>query len=239
MAHKALVTGGAVRLGRAIALGLGRAGCDVAVHHFRSAAAAEEVAAEIAAFGQRAVVLPADLSDAAACARLLAEARSQLGGLDVLVNNAAIFLPGDLATTSVEDWERQLALNLRAPFLLAQAFAATLGPEERGKIVNVTDARAQRPGRGHLAYRLSKHGLDHLTALLALELAPRITVNAVAPGAMLAAGGDDEALARRVATVVPLRRAGGADAVGEAVLYLLREDFATGVVLPVDGGEYL
>jgi len=237
--RKALVTGGAVRLGRAIALALGRAGCDVAVHHLRSAAAAEEVAAEVTALGRRAAVLSADLSDAAACAPLVAEARRQLGGLDVLVNNAAIFLPGELATTSVEDWERQLALNLRAPFLLAQAFAAALGPDERGKIVNVSDARAQRPGRGHLAYRLSKHGLDHLTELLALELAPRITVNAVAPGAMLAAGGDEEALAQRVTTVVPLRRAGGAEAVAEAVLYFLREDFATGVVLPVDGGEYL
>ncbi|HXT51190.1 MAG TPA: SDR family oxidoreductase [Thermoanaerobaculia bacterium] len=239
MERKALVTGGAVRLGRAIALALGRAGCDVAVHHYRSAGAAEEVAAEIAALGRRAVALSADLMDEAACAPLVAEAGRRLGGLDVLVNSAAIFLPGDLATTSVEDWERQLALNLRAPFLLAQAFAAALEPDGRGAIVNVTDARARRPGRGHLAYRLSKHALEHLTALLALELAPRITVNAVAPGAMLAAGGDDEALARRVATAVPLRRAGGAEPVAEAVLYFLREDFATGVVLPVDGGEYL
>jgi NAD(P)-dependent dehydrogenase (short-subunit alcohol dehydrogenase family) len=239
LSHKALVTGGAVRLGRAIAIALGDAGCDVAVHHFHSASAAEEVAAEIGARGRRGVAIAADLSDARACAPLVEETRRQLGGLDVLVNSAALFLAGDLATTSLEDWERQFALNLRAPFLLSQAFAAALPAEEGGKIVNVGDARARRAGRGHLAYRLTKHALDHLTELLALELAPRITVNAVAPGAMLAAGGDEEALARRVASAIPLRRAGGDVPIADAVLYLLREDFATGVVLPVDGGEYL
>jgi glucose 1-dehydrogenase len=239
LGYKALVTGGAVRLGRAIALALGGAGCDVAIHHFHSASAAAEVAAEIEGCGRRAVTIAADLSDAAACARLVQEARRRLGGLDVLVNSAALFLAGDLATTSLEDWERQHALNLRAPFLLAQAFAAALPAEQSGKIVNVTDARAHRPGRGHLAYRLTKQALGHLTALLAIELAPRITVNAVAPGAMLAAGGDEAALARRAATAVPPRRTGGAAPIAEAVLYLLREDFATGVVLPIDGGEYL
>ncbi|HEV8238372.1 MAG TPA: SDR family oxidoreductase [Thermoanaerobaculia bacterium] len=239
LAHKALVTGGAVRLGRAIALALGRAGCDVAVHHRHSTRAAEEVTAEIAALGRRSVALAADLSDARACAPLVEEARRALGGLDVLVNNAAIFLPGDLASTSLADWDAQLALNLRAPFLLAQAFAGGLGPEERGAIVNVSDARARRVGSGHLAYRVTKHALDHLTELLALELAPRVRVNAVAPGAMLAPGGDETALARRVAAAIPLRRAGGAEPVAEAVLYLLRAEFTTGVVLPVDGGEYL
>jgi len=141
--------------------------------------------------------------------------------------------------TSLAEWEAQFALNLRAPFLLAQAFAAGLGAEERGTIVNVGDARARRVGRGHLAYRLTKRALDHLTELLALELGPRVRVNAVAPGAMLPAGGDEEALRRRVETAVPLRRAGGAEPVAEAVLYLLRAEFTTGVVLPVDGGEYL
>src|SRR6185503_11126522 len=164
----------------------------------------------------------------------------RLGGLDVLVNSAAVFLPADLAGTTLEVWERQMALNLRAPFLLSQAFAGALPAGGSGKIVNVTDARTRRPGTDHLAYRVSKAGLQHLTELLALSLAPRITVNAVAPGAMLApCDGDESALLRRVASAVPLRRAGGDQPVADAVLYLLREDFATGVVLPVDGGEYL
>jgi NAD(P)-dependent dehydrogenase (short-subunit alcohol dehydrogenase family) len=240
LGRKALVTGGAVRLGRAIALALGEEGCDVAVHYHRSAAAADEVAARIAARGRRAVALSADLAEARACAPLLEEARARLGGLDVLVNGAALFLPGRLGDTTLDTWDRQLALNLRAPFLLCQAFAQALPASERGKIVNVTDARVRRPGGDHLAYRVSKAGLAHLTEGLALELAPRITVNAVAPGAMLAASDGDEAgLAQRVATAVPLRRAGGTEPVAAAVLYLLGEDFVTGVVLPVDGGEYL
>lgn len=240
LGRKALVTGSAVRLGRAIALTLADAGCDIALHHWRSQAAVGEVAADVATAGRRAVPLRADLGDPGACPRLVADARAALGGLDLLINAAATFLPGDLRTTSVADWDSQLALGLRAPFLLSQAFAAGLGPAETGKIVNITDARVRRPGRGHLAYRVAKAGLAHLTQLLAVELAPRVTVNAVAPGAMLPPPGeDDQTFARRVAAAVPLRRPGGADAVAIAVLYFLREDFVTGAVLTVDGGEYL
>lgn len=240
LGRKALVTGGAVRLGRAISLALAEAGCDVALHHWRSQAAVAEVERAIAATGRRAVPLRADLGDPRECAGLVADARAELRGLDLLVNGAAIFLPGDLLTTSLADWDAQLALDLRAPFLLSQAFVASLGPTGSGKIVNVTDARVRHPGRGHLAYRVAKAGLTHLTEVLALELGPRVTVNAVAPGAMLPPPGEgEEAFARRVATSVPLARAGGAEPVAAAVLYLLREDFVTGVVLPVDGGEYL
>jgi len=240
LGRKALVTGGGVRIGRAIALALAEAGCDVALQHWRSQAAAADVAALIAAAGRRGVPLRADLSEPEACASLVAAARVELGGLDILINSAATFRRGDLATTSLADWDAQMALNLRAPFLLSQAFAAGLGAEQEGKIVNVADARVRRPARDHLAYRVSKAALAHLTELLAVELAPRVTVNAVAPGAMLPPSGEgEEAFARRVATVVPLRRAGGVEPVTGAVLYFLREDFVTGVVLPVDGGEYL
>jgi glucose 1-dehydrogenase len=235
-----LVTGAGVRLGRAIALSLGEAGCDVALQFRESRREVDEVAHTLTSSGRRAVPLHADLADTSACGRVVEEARSALGGLDVLVNNAGIFLAGDLATTTLEDWEAQFALNLRAPFLLCQAFARGLGDTAEAKIVNVTDARVRRPGPGHLAYRLTKSALADLTRLLALELAPRVTVNAVAPGAMLPPpGAGDEQLAQRVAAYVPLRRAGGTAPVVAAVLYLLREDFVTGVVLPVDGGEYL
>jgi NAD(P)-dependent dehydrogenase (short-subunit alcohol dehydrogenase family) len=240
LGRKALVTGAGARLGRAIALALGDAGCDVALQYRDSRRGAEEVAHTLTSAGRRAVPLQADLADPVSCPRIVAEASSALGGLDVLVNNAGIFLAGDLATTTLEDWESQFALNLRAPFLLCQAFARQLRDGADGKIVNVTDARVGRPGVGHLAYRLTKAALTELTRLLALELAPRVTVNAVAPGAMLPPpGAGDEQLAARVASSVPLRRAGGTSPVVAAVLYLLREDFVTGVVLPVDGGEYL
>ena len=238
--RKALVTGGAVRLGRAIALGLAGAGCDVAIQYRGSESEAREVLAAVTRSGVRGDALQADLARPDECAQVVSAAREALGGLDVLVNSAAIFLPGDLRTTSLEDWDRQLALDLRAPFLLVQAFVAGLAAGARASIVNVTDARVRRPGSGHLAYRVAKAGLAHLTELLALELAPAITVNAVAPGAMLAPPGEAPgAFEERVVAAVPLRRAGGVEPVADAVLFLLRQDFVTGAVLPVDGGEYL
>jgi glucose 1-dehydrogenase len=238
--RKALVTGGAVRLGRAIALALAGAGCDVSIQYRSSGRDAHEVLAAIARCGVRGAALEADLTRPDDCARVVGAAREALGGLDVLVNNAAVFLPGDLRTTSLEDWDRQLALDLRAPFLLARAFVDGLPRGARASIVNVTDARVRRPGGGHLAYRVAKAGLAHLTELLAVELAPEITVNAVAPGAMLAPPGESTvAFEQRVVSGVPLGRAGGAEPVAGAVLFLLRQDFVTGAVLPVDGGEYL
>ena len=238
---KALVTGAGVRIGRAIAVALAAEGCDVALQYHRSRDGAEETAAAVAAHGRRAVLLAADLGDADAATALLERARAELGDVDVLINSAAIFLPGDLASTTLAEWDAQHALNLRAPFLLSQAFARQDAIADRPrKIVNVADARIRRPGRDHLAYRLTKVALAHLTELLALELAPRITVNAVAPGAILPPPGEGAAaFEQRVRAQVPLGRAGGTAAVASAVLYLLREDFVTGVVLPVDGGEFL
>ena len=230
-----------MRLGRAISLALAAAGCHVAVHYHGSREEAERTLADVHRLGVRGVALGADLTRAEECAELVARAREALDGLDVLVNNAGTFLPGDLRDTRLETWDLQHALILRAPFLLAQAFVAGgLPAGRRASIVNVTDARVRRSGRGHLAYRVAKTGLAHLTELLALELAPDVTVNAVAPGAMLPPPGESaRAFEERVASVVPLRRAGGPGPVTDAVLFLLRQDFVTGAILPVDGGEYL
>jgi glucose 1-dehydrogenase len=233
---RVLITGGAVRLGRAFALALAEEGCEVCIQYWRSADAAAEVAALLGGPGR---CLRADLTIPSACEEVVDRARRELGGLDVLVNSAAVFLAGDLLSTSLEGWEAHLALNLRAPFLLSQAFAARL-PGGAAKIVNVTDARLRRAGVGHLAYRVSKAGLAHLTELLALELAPSVSVNAVAPGAMLPVEGESAAqLEERLRSAIPLRRVGGVEPAVAALLFLLREDFLTGVVLPVDGGEYL
>lgn len=238
--RNALVTGGGTRLGRAIAEGLAAAGAAVAIQYHSSATEAAEVVETVRRSGGKAVALQADLTVAESCSGVVRRAAGELGGLDVLINSAAVFLPGTLASTTLAEWEAQFALNLRAPFLLTRELVAQLQPEGRGKVINVADARLRRAAPGHLAYRLSKAALVHMTEVLAVELAPRVTVNAVAPGAMLAPPGEGaSAFAQRVARVVPLERAGGTAPVVEAVLYLLREDFATGVVLPLDGGEYL
>lgn len=241
--QRVLVTGGAIRVGRAIALRLAEAGAQVCIHYGRSADAAASTLSELEALGSRAAAISADLSDAEATACLIGRASDALGGpIDVLINSAAIFLPGDLAATDLAMWESQFGINLRAPFQLSQSFAAQVGSAEPagGAIINILDARNNRPGADHFAYRLTKVALEAMTRNLAVDLAPAIRVNAVALGAILAPPGEDasylEALAQ---TRVPLRRPGSPELVADNVLHLLQQDFLTGVVIPLDGGEFL
>ncbi|MEX0700619.1 MAG: SDR family oxidoreductase [Planctomycetales bacterium] len=234
----AIVTGGAVRLGRALAVALAEAGVDVCVHYGRSADAARETVAEIERLGPRAVAVQADLADPAVAARrVVTRAVAELGRIDLLVNSAAIFEPGTLAETTEEQWDRHFAINLKAPFFLAQAFVAALGPQSRGHIVNVADWRGLRHPPGHAAYTLAKSGLIAMTRLLAVELAPRVQVNAIAPGLILPPAGADAAFLAQLAQAVPLRRPGSPADVVAALLYLLRSDFVTGDVLEVTGGQ--
>lgn len=236
----AVVTGGAVRVGRAISLALADAGCDLFIHYGRSQGPAEQTCADAEARGVRAVTYSADLVDPAAAQAVIPEAVARLGRVDILVNSAAIFLEGDLAATSLEIWDKQFAINLRAPFLLSQALVKHLPSGREGQIVNVTDARVFRPAPDHFAYRLTKSALVTMTETLALDLAPRIRVNAVALGAILPPPGQDEAYLQLLAREqVPLRRPGGAAVVADNVLHLLRQPFLTGVVLKLDGGQFL
>jgi NAD(P)-dependent dehydrogenase (short-subunit alcohol dehydrogenase family) len=238
--RRALITGGAVRIGRAIALALARHGCDVFIHFATSGDAAHAVCAEARSLGVRAACGRADLAAAQQARELVPTAARALGHIDILVNSAAVFLEGDATETTLEAWDGQFALNLRAPFLLSQAFAQCLPPDTAGDIVNIVDARIRRPATDHFAYRLTKSALADMTELLALTLAPRIRVNALALGAMLPPPGRDEGYVERLASSsIPLGRAGGPAMVGENVLHLLRQDFITGVVLPIDGGEFL
>lgn len=236
----ALVTGGAIRVGRAISLALASAGCHLFIHYGRSAGPAEETAAAAAAYGVTTHIFSADLRDPEETDGIMAAAVAAFGHVDILINNAAIFEAGGLAETTADQWERQMAINLRAPFFLSQAFARQLPPGARGQIVNITDARVLRPGADHLAYRLTKAALVDLTQALALELAPRIRVNAVALGAILPPPGEDESYLQALAEKrVPLRRAGNAEMVAANVLHLLQQPFLTGVILPIDGGQFL
>lgn len=236
----AVVTGGAVRVGRALVEALASAGCDCFIHYGRSETAAREVEGAALQLGVRARSFGADLSDSGQARAVLDRAIEELGPVDILVNSAALFLEGGLLETDDEIWERQFAINLRAPFLLSQAFARRLPEGREGRIVNIVDARIFRPGTDHLAYRLTKTALHSLTEILALELAPRVTVNAVALGAILPPPGEPQTyLDELAASQVPLERAGDPRQVADAVLYLLRQEFVTGETIRLDGGQFL
>lgn len=237
----ALVTGGAIRVGRAIALALAREGCHLFIHYGRSAAEAVQTQAEAATYGVQAAIHAADLTDAAQTLGVLPAALQQFGRVDILINSAAIFPEDDrFDKTDLGLWNQLFNINLRAPFLLSQAFAAQIPDDGMGKIINIIDARVRRPAPDHFVYRLTKGALWQMTEMMAHELAPCITVNAVALGAILPPPGKDHSYLDTLAqTRVPLKRAGNAEIVAENVLHLLEHDFLTGVVIPIDGGEFL
>lgn len=236
----AIVTGGGRRIGQAICLALADAGASVLVHYSRSAEEARGTLEMIAALGRDADCVGADFQNPAAAAPQVIEAAyKRFGRADILVNSAAIFQPGSLASTTESDWDRHFAINLKAPAFLCRAFAARHQAGHPAAIVNLADWRGLRPTPGHLSYTLTKAGIVTLTRLLALELAPDIRVNAVAPGAILPPPGASTDALERLAQKVPLKRHGEPSDVTNAVLYLLRSDFVTGDVLCVTGGEEL
>jgi pteridine reductase len=230
---RALVTGGAVRLGRTLALALARAGMDVVIGYHRSARAARAAVRELRAAGARAAAVRADLADPAAAERLVAQAARRLGGLDVLVLNAARFERTPLGRATRAGWDRLLDVNLRAAFFCAQAAARRM--RAGGWIVVIGDAAADLPAPGWVPYGVSKAGLAALTRGLAGELRPRrIAVNCVAPGPVLKPAGLTPARWRAITR----GRAAGPDAVAAAVVFLASCPRAvTGQVLAVDGGR--
>lgn len=234
----AIVTGGAVRIGRAIAVQLAEAGVNVCIHYGHSQSAAEETLNELRTRGVRATSVSANFEQPCLAARhVMDQALQELGAIQILINSAAIFETGTVATTSEDQWDRHFAINLKAPFFLSQAFAAQDG--STGSIVNIIDWRGTQPVPGHLAYTLTKNALVGQTKLLAQELGPRIRVNAVAPGAILPPPGQGpEALTARAACN-PLQRVGEPQDVARAVMYLLESPFVTGEIMHVSGGEQL
>ncbi len=235
-----LVTGAGVRLGRAIAVSLAKAGANVVVHYNRSQEPAAEVAGLIEAEGRQAALVQGDLSDPVAAAKVIFDdANAKLGPIDVLVNSAAIFEQSDLLSTTEDQWDRHHTINLKAPFFLSQSFVAQLGPTQRGHIINIVDWRGTRPPGDYVAYTPTKVGLVGMTKNLALGLAPQVQVNAIAPGAILPGPTETEAhFAEREANI-PLRRIGDPQHIADAMLYLLRSDFVTGEIVHVTGGEGL
>lgn len=235
----ALVTGAGRRVGQAIALGLAEAGCDVAVHFHGSRDGAESSARQVRERGRRAVVLLADLRDAAAARALAPQAAAGLGGrLDILVNSAAIMVRQRLEDVTPESWDETMDLNLRAAFFVAQG-AVPLLRAARGRIINLADVAGFEPWPQYIPHCASKAGVVMLTRALAAALAPDVTVNAIAPGPVLLPDAWDDAARERIIASTPLQRLGSPTDVVGAALYLLEHDYVTGTVLVVDGGRLI
>jgi NAD(P)-dependent dehydrogenase (short-subunit alcohol dehydrogenase family) len=232
-----LITGGAHRIGRALSLAVAQAGGNVIVHYGRSQHEAQETQAEIEKMGRIAHTLQADLSDPDRVRNLLPRA-AELAPLAALVNNAAIFEPIGWDDADLESWNRHLMINLTAPFLLSQAFARQLDPQQDGRIVNILDWRALRPGADHLPYTISKSGLAALTQSLAQALGPTITVNGMALGAILPPS--DGGASEKIVEDIPARRWAELSEVQETLLFLLAGPrYVTGEIIHVDGGRHL
>ncbi len=234
----ALVTGGGTRVGRVIALALGKAGMRVGVHYARSERGARETAEEIIANGSEARTLPGDLTDPATAPRLIEHTAKVFGSLDVLVNSAAVMMRTPVGEVLVEDWDAMFALNLRAPFFLCQAAARVMG-EKGGVIVNIADLAAFETWKGYIPHAITKAGIVQMTRGLAHALAPKIRVNAVAPGSVLLPDGWTREQADKLVSTTPLGRIGSAEDVSQAVMYLICADFVTGETIIVDGGRHV
>ena len=233
-----LVTGGAHRVGKGLVLGLARAGADIAIHYHGSADAAAETAAEVRALGRRAETFQADLGDPAAAATLASAVGESMGRLDVLVNSASLFESARFREVTVEAWDRVMAVNLRAPFLLLQATAPLL-QASKGVAVNIADLAGVQVWPAFPHHGVSKAGLIHLTRVAARALAPDVRVNCIVPGTVLP---PEDYTREQIETSVSrtvVERIGSPDDVVEALLFAVRSDFTTGSIITVDGGRTL
>jgi hypothetical protein len=234
---KALITGAGRRIGRALAIALAEEGVDIAAHD-RGAmeAETEKVCGEVVACGAQSWKVIADLERPEEYETLVARAIKAAGSLDILINNASIFQPNGIMDVGFGDVTRHMQVNAWAPFVLSREFARLA---RKGRIVNILDTRVTGFDFSHVAYILSKHALTVLTRMCAVEFAPEITVNGVAPGLILPPAGKDDGYLDQLARTVPLKRHGGPDDIADAALYLLRSDFVTGQIIYVDGGRHL
>ena len=238
----ALVTGGAVRIGKAICEALASQGCHVIIHYGHSQAKAEELKEHLKTYNVEVTLIQADLSDTQQIDRVISHALKQVPAIDILINNAAIFPePDTFSEINHEQWNMLMDINLRAPTFISKDFSAHIASRNsNGCIINIIDARYQKTGNDHFSYRLGKFALAELTRMLALELAPNIRVNGIAPGAILPPPGKgQDFLERNKRKKVPLSTVGNAHIIAQNVLHLIQQDFVTGQVISVDGGEFI
>lgn len=235
-----LVTGAARRIGRAAALALARAGADIVVHYRSSESDARGLVEELSALGVRAQQLAADLADAAASESLVTEALRLTGRLDVLVNSASIFEEATLEEVGLDEFRRNFDINALSPFVLTRNLYRHLKLRQAtGSVVNLLDSRITDYDRRHVAYALSKRALHSLTQMSAMEFAPVLRVNAVAPGLILPPAGKDESYLERLRTTNPLQSHGTLTQITDALLFLVDNAFVTGQTIWVDGGRHL
>ncbi|HSB71273.1 MAG TPA: SDR family oxidoreductase [Candidatus Methylomirabilis sp.] len=235
----AVVTGAAKRVGRSIALALAERGAELVIHYRESEREAQEVLALAKRAGGKPVAVRADLSIATDTARIIQTAMQAFGRIEILVNNAAIFFRTPFEKLTERDWDRFLDVNLKAPFLLCRQAGEIMLRQGRGKIINLADVAGMRAWAEYIPYSVSKAGVISLTQGLAKALAPAVQVNAIAPGAVLlpeeTTSDEREQAIRRI----PLRRLGSPEDVVRAAVYLIENDFVTGEVLAMDGGQHL
>jgi pteridine reductase len=237
----ALVTGAARRVGAAIARRLHGAGASVVLHYRDSATDADALAAELNAVrAKSAATVKAELLAPIAPRALVAAAVDGFGRLDLLVNNASAFFPVPIGSVEASHWEELLGSNLRAPLFISQEGAPHLA-EAEGAIVNIVDIHAERPLKGYPVYTVAKAGLAALTRSLAIELAPKVRVNGVAPGAIAwpEDGQFDPEERKRILATTPLARIGSPEDIAQAVHFLACAPYVTGQILAVDGGRSL
>jgi NAD(P)-dependent dehydrogenase (short-subunit alcohol dehydrogenase family) len=238
----ALITGGK-RIGAVVATTLAQAGVDIALIYNRSLAEASETKSAIAALGRRAILVQADVSNDRACAEAVTTTVRELGRLDILINMASLYGEKPFAQLTAADWDRQLAVDLRATFLFAHAAAPQMQKAGGGRIINFTDwvAASARPRYpGYTPYYVAKSGVKALTETLALELAgDQILVNAIAPGPILAPPEMSKEESDAVVKSTPLGRWGGEDEIAKAIMFLVNSDFVTGETIRVDGGRHI
>ena len=233
----ALITGGAIRVGKAITLGLARAGANVVINYNGSASEAEKTAGEAKALGVEALTLQADVADNEQVKKMVAQAGERFGAVDILVNGASLFKQTPVPTLDVSDWQRVTSISIDGAFFCANAVAPGMLARGAGAIVNIVDLSAWEPWAGLAAHSVGKAALLALTRQLALDLAPAVRVNAVAPGPVLPPPNYDAAKIERLAKKTLLKRWGSPGDVAQAVVFLVQSSYITADCIIVDGGE--
>jgi pteridine reductase len=232
----AIVTGSAHRIGRHIALALAQEGCHLMVHFHRAVEEAEKTCSELREFGVQASSVQANLSNSEGILKLFKAVDRDFNQVDILINSAAILSPAHLLEVQEDDWDRTMDLNLKGAFFCTQSAAKRMRKQGEGSIINISDVIGHQPWERFPVHSISKFGVEMLTKLAALSLAPQIRVNAIVPGLIMKPDGMDEARWETLSKMSPLRRSGTPTELVQAVLFLLKNEYITGEILVLDGG---